>query len=202
MCNLYEHYVESMNQIFGKSLAEVLADVNLPLAQVYPGTPGVVITADLCASKMTWGFPFAPKGKDGKPRKPRPVNNARTDKLASPFWYGSVRDRRCLIPVDRFAEADGPKGAKCRTWYSMPDGEQFHCAGVWRDSPEWGKVYSMIMTDAAGPVERIHDRMPVIIAPENCGAWLNGPAELAKELCVPWRGELQEECSRELWVKR
>ena len=84
----------------------------------------------------------------------------------------------------------------------MPNGEQFHCAGVWRDSPEWGKVYAMIMTDVAGPVERIHDRMPVLMGPENCGTLLSGPAEFAKEVCVPWPREMREEQFEELWVKR
>ena len=30
---------------------------------------------------MTWGFPLVLKGKNGQPLKPKPVNNARTDKL-------------------------------------------------------------------------------------------------------------------------
>lgn len=202
MCNLYEHYTSGMNAIFGKSLSEVLAGENLPPSQIYPGTPGIVITADRQAQKMTWGFPFAPKGKDGRVLKPKPVNNARTDKLASPFWSASVRDRRCLIPLDRFAEAEGPAGSKTRTWYSMQDGEQFHCAGVWRDSIEWGRVYSMVMTEAAGPVQRIHDRMPVIIAPDAYDWWLSGALEDAKALCVPRAAGLVEERTSDLWVAR
>lgn len=202
MCNLYEHYTANMNAIFGKSLDDVLQGQNLPTSQVYPGGPGIVITADKTAQKMTWGFPLVLKGKDGKLLKPRPVNNARTDKLASRFWSASVRERRCLIPVDRFAEAEGPKGKMTRTWFSMPDGEQFHTAGVWRDSAEWGKVYSMVMTEAAGPVERIHDRMPVIIAPDDYGAWLSAPVDEAKALCVPWSGPLVEDKTADHWVKR
>lgn len=202
MCNLYKHYTAGMNAIFGKSLDEVLRGENLPPAQVYPGSPGIVITADKAAHKMTWGFPLVLKGKDGQTLKPKPVNNARTDKLASPFWSASVRERRCLIPVDRFAEAEGPKGKMTRTWFSMPNDEQFHCAGVWRDSAEWGKVYSMIMTEAAGPVERIHDRMPVIIAPDNYDTWLSAPVDEAKALCLPWAGPLAEDRTDDLWVKR
>lgn len=46
MCNLYELYVEGLNRFFAKSLAEVLAGENIPPREVYPGTPGIVITAD------------------------------------------------------------------------------------------------------------------------------------------------------------
>ena len=202
MCNLYTLRVERWNSVFDRSLAEVLAGENLPPPDVYPASPGIVITADKTAHKMTWGFPLVLKGKEGQPLKPKPVNNARTDKLGSPFWSASVRERRCLIPVDRFAEAEGPKGQMTRTWFSMPDGEQFHCAGVWRDSAEWGKVYSMVMTEAAGPVERIHDRMPVILAPDAYDAWLSAPVDDAKALCVPWAGSLAEDQTVDLWVKR
>lgn len=202
MCNLYEHYTAGKNAIFGKSLAEVLAGENLPPSQVYPGGPGIVITADRTAHKMTWGFPLVLAGKDGQKLKPKPVNNARTDKLGSPFWSASARERRCLIPLDRFAEAEGPKGKMTRTWFSMPDGEQFHCAGIWRDSAEWGRVYSMVMTDAAGVVERIHTRMPVILKPGDYEGWLSGTVEHAKALCVPYTALLNENRTSDLWVKR
>jgi putative SOS response-associated peptidase YedK len=202
MCNLYELHVEGLNRFFAKSLAQVLAGENVPPMQIYPGNPGIVITADRLAKKMTWGFPLILKGKDGKPLKPKPVNNARTDRLGSPFWNCSIRERRCLIPLDRFAEAEGAKGAKTTTYYSVADNEQFHCAGLWRESTEWGKVYAMVMTEAAGPVERIHDRMPVILPPDSYDDWLTGSAEDVKRLCVPWDGDLQEERTGDLWVKR
>lgn len=202
MCNLYEHYTTGMNDIFGKSLAEMLAGENLPPSEVCPASPGIVITPDMTARKMTWGFPLVLKGKEGQPLKPKPVNNARTDKLGSPFWSASFRERRCLIPLDRFAEAEGKKGAMTRTWFSMTKGGQFHCAGIWRDSVEWGNVYSMLMTEAVGVVERIHDRMPVILEPEEYDIWLSGQVDDAKALCIPYAGKLNENRTSDLWLKR
>jgi hypothetical protein len=67
---------------------------------------------------MTWGFPLLLKGKSGQPLKPKPVNNAREDKLGTAFWRASFERRRCLIPVTAWAEAEGAKGAMTRTWYS------------------------------------------------------------------------------------
>lgn len=202
MCNLYEHFTQGMNAVFGKSIAQVLAGENLPPALVYPASPGIVITSDKMARKMTWGFPLILKGKAGQRLRPKPVNNARSDKLDGPFWNASFRERRCLIPLNRFAEAEGQKGAMTRTWYSMPDSDHFHIAGIWRESLEWGPVYSMVMTPAAGLVERIHDRMPMILLPDQYDIWLSGQVDKAKLLCVPYSGKLAEERTSELWVKK
>lgn len=122
---------------------------------VHPDYPGYVV-AEGRMRQMTWGFPLALKGKSGQPLKPKPVNNARTDKLDSFMWRYSFQERRCLIPVTEFCEAEGAKGSKTRTWFSLPHEEVFAAAGIWRDSPEWGPAYSMIMTDACGHAAGVH----------------------------------------------
>ena len=86
--------------------------------EVYPGYPGLVVANGELRS-MTWGFPLVLKGKNGQPLKPKPVNNARADKLDGFMWRYSFQERRCLIPVSAFAEAEGEKGAKTRTWFSL-----------------------------------------------------------------------------------
>jgi putative SOS response-associated peptidase YedK len=97
---------------------------------------------------MTWGFPLVIKSKKtGLPLKPKPVNNAREDKLANTFWRDSFVKRRCLIPVTAWAEAEGDKGRMTRTWYSLADDDLFAVAGVWRPTAEWGHAYSMVMVD-------------------------------------------------------
>jgi putative SOS response-associated peptidase YedK len=42
----------------------------------------------------------------------------------------------------------------------------------------------MVMTASAPPVSRIHDRMPIIIAPADRDAWLYDSREQAKALCM------------------
>ena len=64
---------------------------------------------------MAWRFLLVLNGAKGQPLKPKPVNNTRADKLDSFMWRYSFQERRCLIPVSQFAEAEGGKGFKTRT---------------------------------------------------------------------------------------
>ena len=195
MCNLYK---------MDKSTAEVarLFNVEAPQssnvpAEIYPGYPGLVVAAGEVRS-MAWGFPFKPR--DAKPEsKPTAVNNVRADKLDSFMWRYSFAERRCLIPVTEFAEAEGEKGSKTRTWFSLPNEELFAVAGIWRDTDEWGPSYSMVMTEACVHVAGVHDRMPVIIRPEHWRQWTDGSPEDAKALCMPYAGEMTVRRTEEPW---
>lgn len=168
---------------------------------VYPGYPGLVV-AEGRVRQMTWGFPLALKGKSGQPLKPKPVNNARTDKLDGGFWRPSFHGRRCLIPVTEFAEAEGERGAMTRTWFALPDDEVFAVAGLWRDTAEWGPAYSMVMTEACIHVSGVHDRMPVILQRETWGDWLDGPPDNARLLCQPYPADMAVRRTADPWVKR
>jgi len=83
------------------------------MGEVYPGCSGLVVAHGELRS-MVWCFPLTLKGKNGQPLKPKPVNNARTDKLDGFMWRSSFEKRRCLIPVSAFAEAQGEKKAPRR----------------------------------------------------------------------------------------
>ena len=43
------------------------------------------------------------------------------------------------------------------------DRELFAVAGLWRQSAEWGAVYTMVMTESSPQMADVHDRMPVIL---------------------------------------
>jgi len=168
--------------------------------EVYPGYPGAVV-AEGAVRRMTWGFPLAMKGKQGQMLKPRPVNNARSDKLDSFMWRYSFEERRCLIPMTGWCEAEGEKGAKTRTWLRMEGAEVFAAAGIWRASDEWGGVYSMVMTDSCGAAAECHDRMPVLLAERDWDAWMGGSVAEAKALCVPYEAPVAVERTGERWGK-
>ena len=200
MCNLYrmtKNHAEVANWF--KAMDEI-GGANLP-GEVYPGSPGVVI-ADGKAKSMVWGFPLVLKSKKtGQPLKPKPVNNARTDKLGSYMWRFSFEERRCLIPLTAWAEAEGAKGSMTRTWLSMPDEPLFAAAGIWRNTDEWGAAYSMVMTDAMGDAAQVHSRMPVILTPDSYLQWTDGTPNEARRLAVAYQGPLVIDRTDERWAR-
>jgi putative SOS response-associated peptidase YedK len=200
MCNLYRMTRNVDEVALWFDAIDAVGGANFA-SEVYPGYPGLVI-ADGQLRQMNWGFPLQMKGKSGQPLKPRPVNNTRTDKLDSFFWRYSFEERRCLIPVTAWAEAEGAKGRKTRTWFARPDAELIAVAGIWRSSEEWGEVYSMVMTDSAGVAAQCHDRMPVILAKPDWEGWTGGSAARARALCVPWTGPLEMDRTPDPWTKR
>jgi len=198
MCNLYR-MTKTQDEVANWFAAtDALQGANFS-GEIFPGYPGMVV-AEGQLRRMNWGFPLVMKGKQGQPLKPKPVNNTRTDKLGSFFWKHSFEERRCLIPVTAWAEAEGPKGGKTRTWLSLPEAELFACAGVWRSSDEWGECYSMVMTDSGGAVSEVHTRMPVILAAKDYAVWTGGSPDDACDLCVPWVGDVNIERSDQPWA--
>ena len=204
MCNLYR--LTKPNHEVAHLFDAVVGSVgNAGMGEVYPGYPGLVLARNELRS-MAWGFPLVLKGKNGQPLKPKPVNNARADKLDGFMWRYSFAERRCLIPVSAFAEAEGEKGAKTRTWFTLPPddygSEVFAVAGLWRDTPEWGPAYTMVMTEACQHVAGVHDRMPVILRRADWGDWLDGPPDAAGLLCRPYPELMVVERTAEMWVRR
>ena len=133
--------------------------------------------------------------------KPKPVNNARFDKLGT-FWKRWAVDprNRCLIPTARFAEAVGEKGRMTQTWLSVKDQPIFAWAGLWTNSDEWGAVYTGVMTEACLELEHIHDRSPVILAPSDWQPWLQAPLNELARFDRPWPADdVAIEATRNLW---
>jgi putative SOS response-associated peptidase YedK len=167
--------------------------------EVYPGYPGLVVAQGI-ARAMTWGFPL--RLQTMKPTsKPKAVNNARNDKLLTPMWKASFLQRRCLIPVTQWAEAEGPSGKMTRTWYSLHGAETFAVAGISRWSEEWGEVYSMVMVDGCPQMSDVHDRMPVILRPSTYPLWTDGSPDEAMALVKTCDDRLVVDRSTVPWFK-
>jgi putative SOS response-associated peptidase YedK len=200
MCNLYRMTKNATEVAAWFDAVDAAGGANFG-AEVYPGYPGLVV-AEGQVRAMTWGFPLVLTGKQGQKLKPKPVNNARTDKLSTFFWRDSFGERRCLIPLTGWAEAQGAKGRMTRTWLSLPDTALFAAAGVWRPSDEWGACYSMVMTDSAGSAaEDVHSRMPVLLAPGDYTAWVSGTPDKALSLCRAWRGDITIDRTQQPWAR-
>ena len=195
MCNLYK---------LRSSAAEVaqwsdaMSSPGLNFAEtIYPGYQGLVIESGQLRT-MTWGFPV--RLKHMKPTsKPKPVTNARDDKLGSPFWKPSFEARRCLIAATAWAEPQGePRKMTC-TWHSLPDANLFAIAGLWRPTAEWGDSYTMVMTDSCELMADIHDRMPVILKRNHWAQWTQGTPAEAFELVQTWCDPLEIDRTDQRW---
>lgn len=124
--------------------------------------------------------------------------NARAETLASrPAFKEAFSKRRCVVPADGFFEWVGPKGDRKPIWFHRPDGGLILFAGLyesWRPEPDgWERTSTIITTDANQVVERVHDRMPVILPEELVDEWIysgNGDDEALQALLVPAKAEL------------
>jgi putative SOS response-associated peptidase YedK len=198
MCNLY-HMTSSAAEVAALFRRPMPAPANYA-EEIYPGYPGLVVAGET-VRPMTWGFPLVLKGKSGQPLKPKPVNNAREDKLATPFWRDSFVKRRCLIPVTAWAEAEGERGRMTRTWHSLAGHELFAVAGVWRATTEWGDAYSMVMVNGCEQMSDVHDRMPTILRQEDWAQWMDGTPDEAFQLCHICADPLSIDRTLEPWFK-
>ena len=187
MCNRYRPGErETIRQHFD---AKLWRQVNDGPGIVHPKDPGWVVRAvdgELVLDQMTWGFPVVLRGKKGQPLKPKPVNNARFDKLSGFWarWAGPAH--RCLIPASAYAEPMGETGSMKTAWLTLRSTSMFAWAGLWRESEDWGPVYTGVMTRNAPELASIHDRSPVILAREDWETWLNAPLADLQRFDRPW----------------
>lgn len=124
---------------------------------------------------MHWGFMgWQPKPGDS----PFLPINTRDDSVAKkPMWTKAFAERRCIIPANGFYEWTGTKGNKT-PYYIYPKGEPlFGFAGLYSDlAPDnrpARRSYSIITTSPNKVMEKIHDRMPVILHPSEFDQWLD-----------------------------
>jgi putative SOS response-associated peptidase YedK len=114
------------------------------------------------------------------------LNNARVEGMAEkPSFRQAVRKRRCLLPASGFYEwqtlATAAGKPLKQPWYISPTREPcFAMAGLfeaWRppgskEDDNWLLTCCIITTEANALMAPIHDRMPVMVAPEHWAAWL------------------------------
>lgn len=105
--------------------------------------------------------------------------NARAETVATlPAFREAYRQRRCLIPADGFFEWQKVGKARQPFLIKRRDGAPFALAGLWERWRAPGDDKSLhsctiITTSANELVAPLHDRMPVILAPDDHDRWLD-----------------------------
>lgn len=103
--------------------------------------------------------------------------NARGESLGEkPAFRDAFARRRCLVPADGFYEWQ-PAGKRKQPYFIHPAPRRaFAFAGLWdrwRETDGTWLISFTIVTCAANPlIARLHDRMPVVVAPEDHERWL------------------------------
>ena len=120
-----------------------------------------------------WLLPYWSK----EPRIKFSTFNARTDKVSSAASYKvPFRRRRCVIPaLGWFEWQDTPQG-KMKWWLHRPDRGIVSLAGLWDRWHRGDAVIescAIIVGEANTALSHVHDRMPVIIKPEDEAFWLD-----------------------------
>lgn len=124
--------------------------------------------------------------------------NAKSETVTtSPVFREAFQRRRCLVPADLFYEWQ-KLDAKTRQPYAigLADGRPYAFAGLWERWKDKAnglplETYTILTTDPNEVVERIHNRMPVILDPKDYSRWLEPGAasHLPVDLLRPYPAE-------------
>ena len=108
--------------------------------------------------------------------------NARSETAATkPSFRAAMKKRRCVVPASGFYEWKKLDSRGKQPYYiSRADDQPLLMAGLWErwtdpDKPDTPlETFTVLTTDANDEVGELHDRMPVILEPEDVGQWFEG----------------------------
>lgn len=151
----------------------------LPRYNIAPTQPVVVVRTDRAGDReavfMRWGL-IPSWARD--PAIGGRMINARSETAAEkPAFRAAIRRRRCLVPADGFYEWRAEGRIKQPYYIHPAEGVLLAIAGLWERwlAPDGGDIETctLLTTAANEAVAALHDRMPVILAPQDFSRWLD-----------------------------
>jgi putative SOS response-associated peptidase YedK len=126
--------------------------------------------------------------------------NARAESLTEkPAFKDLGRSRRCIIPADGFYEWRKEGKRKVPMWVYLKTKQPFAFAGLWDvwRKPDGKRVesFTIITTEPNELVRPVHNRMSVILQPEDEEEWLDASRTAfhkARSLFKPYPPELMD----------
>jgi len=126
--------------------------------------------------------------------------NARSETLfEKKSFRDSFKNKRCLIPVNGFYEWEKRDNEKIPYFVHSFDENCFALAGLW---DEWYDAsiekyiltVSLITTQPNETIQKIHDRMPIVLDKKDWGKWLNKESSLEElnKLFVPCSNDIMQ----------
>ena len=119
--------------------------------------------------------------------------NAKAEGIETrPAFRQAFERRRCLVPVDNFYEWKKTGTGKQPYAIALADRGIMALAGLWENwkssAGEWVRSFAIVTTEPNELCAQLHNRMPVVLAPEGWPTWLGEePADDAqlKALLAP-----------------
>jgi putative SOS response-associated peptidase YedK len=163
------HFAEIADEL-AASFAPALAANYRPRFNLAPTDPHVVLCEDggRVLRGARWGF----SGGPGRPS----LFNARAETAAVlASFRTAIAHGRCVVPADGFYEWTAPPDRRAH-WVCRRDGRLLLMAGIQQDegvASARDPRFSILTTRANASLGRLHDRMPVILAPDDIDRWLS-----------------------------
>jgi putative SOS response-associated peptidase YedK len=158
-------------------------EIDIELSPRYNIAPGQMIAAvrqnpekpSRRLSSFKWGL-VPSWAKD--PNIGYKMLNARSETIIDkPAYREAFKSRRCLVPADGFYEWKTEGKTKQPFNFCMKDDSIFALAGIWErwkdPKGEWLQTVSIITTGPNAIMQDVHDRMPVIVRPDDYELWLD-----------------------------
>jgi len=178
-----------------------LEELPIPLQPRYNIAPSQMVPAIISRQgqrkigMLRWGL-IPSWARDEKIRNK--LINARAETLTEkPSFQNLIARKRCLIPADGFYEWKQLEKGKQPMRIQLKDRGLFAFAGLYDtwSKPDGQKVHTctIITTQPNQVVSDIHDRMPVILRPQDEDTWLDPAHEdmrFLQSLLVPYDAEM------------
>jgi putative SOS response-associated peptidase YedK len=189
MCGRYTITISLEELMLRYMIDETSVPFHRPKYNVAPGQFIFAVIHDGKRNRLgelKWGLipPWADDPKIGYM-----MINARAETAADkPAFREPLKRKRCIIPADSFYEWRKEDGGKRKQPMRIlkRDRSVFSIAGLYETwlSPDGEKISSctILTTEPNDVVAPIHDRMPVILRPENEALWLDRSMQDSKEL--------------------
>lgn len=167
-----------------------------PRYNIAPTQPVAVITNEHSDALTFQRWGLVPSWAKDMSMSGRLINARSETASEKPAFRAAFRRRRCIIPSDGFYEWQQRAGEKVPLHIHLKGRHLFGMAGLWEvwHSPEGDALTTctILTTSANDFMKPIHERMPVILSPEDYALWLSPgeePAGALQALMRPYKGD-------------
>ena len=114
--------------------------------------------------------------------------NARAETVQEkPMFRDAFRRNRCIIPASGYYEWQAVGKEKQPHYFTAKDSPILFIAGIWEEWTDRSgtplRSCAMLITEPNALTAQVHDRMPVLLRPEQFTDWLT--CKLGKEALLP-----------------